>query len=201
MKKSKIQIKDLTWLASRICDDEVDPSVPDWRAMNEAMSIVDPPVTTMVMLPILQAPAGDNDTIITVTNCFIAISKHMRQKYTIIMANQLLYSRSKEICWSNSKFDNVIFVMGGLHICFNFLKPISQHISNAGLDDLWTESGAYATKTTETMLDGKAYYQAVRAHMLTCEALQHIKWSMFKTIAHQKGTAHFADFKIFQKYG
>lgn len=53
---------------SRICDDVVDSSVTGWRAMNETMSIVYPPVTTMGMLPILQVTADDNDTIITVIN-------------------------------------------------------------------------------------------------------------------------------------
>lgn len=43
-------------------------------------------------------------------------------------------------------------------------------MSNSALDDLWTESDVYATKTIETMLDDKACYRAVRAHMLTYEA-------------------------------
>ena len=46
--------------------------------------------------------------------------------------------------------------MGGLHICFNFLKAIN--MDNAGLDDPLTEAGVYyAAHTTDTMLDGKAY--------------------------------------------
>ena len=54
-------------------------------------------------------------------------------------------------------------------------------MENAGLDDLWTESGLYATNTTASMLEGKAYYRAVRAHRLTYEALWTIKWPMFET--------------------
>ena len=56
--------------------------------------------------------------------------------------------------------------MGGLHICFNFLKAIGQHIESVRLDDLWTEAGVYATNTTESMLDGRAYYHAARGHQL-----------------------------------
>ena len=44
-------------------------------------------------------------------------------------------------------------------------------MENAGLDDPWTEAGVYAAHTTDTMLDGKAYYRAVRGHQLTYEAL------------------------------
>ena len=30
-------------------------------------------------------------------------------------------------------------MMGGLHILFNFVKAIGQHMKNAGLDDVWVE--------------------------------------------------------------
>ena len=40
-------------------------------------------------------------------------------------------------------------------------------MENAGLDDPLTEAGVcYAAHTTDTMLDGKAYYRAVRGHQL-----------------------------------
>ena len=63
--------------------------------------------------------------------------------------------------------------------CFNFQKAIGKHMENAGLDDPWTEAAVNAAHTTDAMLDGKAYYRAVRGHQLTYEALWHIKWPMF----------------------
>ena len=48
---------------------------------------------------------------------------------------------------ANPKFESGIFLMGGLHICVNFLKSISQHMDSAGLDDLWTEAGVYGANT------------------------------------------------------
>lgn len=51
----------------------------------------------------------------------------------------------------------------------------------------------------ETMLDGKACYRAVRSHMLTNEALWHIKWSIFKPYLIK--IDHFGDCKVFQKCG
>ena len=64
-----------TRVVSRIHDIE-NRSVPAWGALNVAISVVNPPVTTAGMLPILQAQADDNDTITTVINGFISISKH-----------------------------------------------------------------------------------------------------------------------------
>ena len=52
-------------------------------------------------------------------------------------------------------------------------------MENAGLDDPWNEAGVNAAHTTDAMLDGKAYYLAVRGHQLTYEALWHIEWPMF----------------------
>ena len=43
-------------------------------------------------------------------------------------------------------------MMGGLHILFNFMKAIGQHIENVGLDDVWVESGAFAQNTTSAII-------------------------------------------------
>ena len=61
-------------------------------------------------------------------------------------------------------FESAIFLMEGLHTCFNLLKSIGQHIYSAELADLWTETGVYAAYTTQTMMDCKAYNHAVRRH-------------------------------------
>lgn len=53
-------MKDFIWLVSRICDGKCD-IVPGWTAMNKATTIVDLTITTAGMLPILQAPADDDD--------------------------------------------------------------------------------------------------------------------------------------------
>ena len=65
------------------------------------------------MLPILQAPADNYDTMATVINRFVSTSRHFGQKYTVITADQPLYSRGKELVWANEEnYGNVIFRMG-----------------------------------------------------------------------------------------
>ena len=81
----------------------------------------------------------------------------------MIVGDQPLYSRTKEPQWSNpDNYDDVVVMMGGLHILFNFVKDIGQHMENAGLDDVWVESGAFAQNTRSAMMEGKAYYRAAR---------------------------------------
>ena len=78
-----------------------------------------------------------------------------------------LYSRTKELQWSNpDKYDNVVVMMGGLHMLFNFMKAIGQHMKNAGLDDVWVESGAFAQNSASAMIEGKAYIRTVRGHVI-----------------------------------
>ena len=55
--------------------------------------------------------------------------------------------------------------MGGLHILFNFMTAIGQHMENAGLDNVWVESGAFAQNSTSAMKEDKAYYRALWGHI------------------------------------
>ena len=89
--------------------------------------------------------------------------------------DQPLYSRAKELVWANQeRYQDVVLVMGHLHILFNFLRAIGQHMENTGWVDIWVESGAFAEDSTDAMMEGKAYYRAVRGHTLTYQALWQI---------------------------
>jgi len=75
---SVMRNKDLDWAVSRIYDDdEDDQSLPECGGMNEAINVSDTPITT-VMLPILQAPADNNDTL-TITSI---IYRNPRLRYS-----------------------------------------------------------------------------------------------------------------------
>ena len=176
-KKSKIMNE--AWLLTRMNDTDK-RHVPAWTEFNALVSQVDPPVTTIGMLPILQAPADNDDTMITVINRFNAITKKLGQKHTVLIGDQPLYSRAKELIWANPEtYKNTIVLLGDLHILFNFLKVIGQHFENSGLADVWVESNVLAQNSTETVMNGKAYYRAIRGHTLAYEALSQIWWTKF----------------------
>ena len=183
-------VRDIGWVVAR----QIEPnnqSVPAWRAYNECSSPVNPPMINIGMLPILQAPADEYDTITTIINRFVSISYHIGQTHTVITADQPLYAKGMELVWANNeKYGNVIFRLGGLHVCFNFLKAIGQHTESAGLEDLWIESGLFPANVTENMLSGKAYDRAVRAHTLTYEALWRLRWVIFRAWIANKGIGY-----------
>ena len=173
------KLKDHSWALSRLHGKDTQ-MVPSWAAFNEIISD-ETSHTTPGMMPILQAPADDKDTLVTVLNRFKDITTYLGQDYTVIAMEQPLYSKAKELAWKYpDKYKNVILLTGDLHILFNFLKVIGQHFDNAGLDDVWIESGLYAQKSTHSMLEGKAYYRAVPGHCIAYEALFRLKWNKFK---------------------
>ena len=65
--------------------------------------------------------------------------------------------------------------MGGLHICFNFLRAIGQHMEYSGLEDIWVKTGLFGQNTASKVLEGMAYYRAVCGHLRTYEALWRLR--------------------------
>ena len=155
--RAKAKCKNDAWVLSRTYND-ANQNVPSWSSFNEATSTIDPRVTTEGMLPIPQVPADDNDTMTTVINCFVTITEDLGQKHMVIVADQPLYSRGKELVWANpGKYENVVMMTGDLHISFNYLKAMGQHYENGCLDDIWVESGLFVQNSTDAMMEGKAY--------------------------------------------
>ena len=54
-------------------------------------------------------------------------------------------------------------------------------MESTGLIDIWVESGSFAEGSTTAMMEGKAYYRAVRGHTLTYEALWQMYWRLFSS--------------------
>ena len=50
--------------------------------------------------------------------------------------------------------------LGGLHISWNFLKVIGQHMQDAGLNVMWIENDILGGNTTEHVMVGKDYAKA-----------------------------------------
>ena len=86
--------------------------------------------------------------------------------------------------------------MGGLHSLINFIKAISQHMENVGLDDVSVESGAFAQNSTSAMMEGKTYYRAVRGHVMAYEALCWIKRKLFQSWARERSSLQDLDNEI-----
>ena len=87
-------------------------------------------------------------------------------------------------------------MLGGLNILFNFMEAIGQHMENAGPDDVWVESGAFAHNSTSAMMEGKAYYLTVRVHVMAHDTLCRMKWKMFQLWAREKSSLQDLDDQV-----
>ena len=176
---------DHTWIFSRM-DSTNGHHVPPWAGFNESISTVDPPVTTVGMAPILNATADEYGTITTIINRFVQINNYLGQNHTITFFDQPLYAKAKEVVWASEEYDQVIVLLGGLHITFNFLRAIGQHMESAGLDDVWVESGLFGQNAVKSIMDGKHYYRAVQGHIWAYEALSRIRFEAYLVWLHQQ---------------
>lgn len=81
--------------------------------------------------------------------------------------------------WATEEYDQVIILLGRLHITFNFLRAIGQHMENAGLEDVWVESELFGQNAVKSIMDGKHYYRAIQGHIWAYEALSHFKFEAY----------------------
>lgn len=143
-----------------------------WTNFNKDHSDSDPERTTVGYLPIIQAPAHDLDTLNTVVQRILHISKQLEQKHVVLTVDQALFPKLMELKWSVAEYRDVLIPrLGGLHISMNFLKVIGQHMSDCGLTEVWEESKLLGPNVADQVMAGKAYARATRAHKLTYQAL------------------------------
>ena len=79
-----------------------------------------------------------------------------------------------QLMWSEPKYSSVLIPKrGGLHISWNFLKVIGQHMQYSGLNLMWIESDLLGENTTENIMAGKDYanVKGTRAHKITLQAM------------------------------
>ena len=149
-----------------------------WTEFNQSLSLGEVgdkfghEVTMVGYMPIIQAPAHEMDTLNTVVKKCMHVATVLGQQYTIITVDQALYCKLVELKWAIPEYrEKLVVQLGGLHISMCFLKTIGDHMKGSGLVDSWRESGLLGPNAAETVMNGKAYKRAMRAHKITLQAL------------------------------
>ena len=76
---------------------------------------------------------------------------------------------------------NAVLRLGGFHTLCTLLVVIGKRFADAGLRDLLVETGVFSDGSVSSVLDGKQYYRAIRAHKIVVEALQCHLWQEFES--------------------
>lgn len=78
-------------------------------------------------------------------------------------------------------FENIVLRMGTFHTICTFLSIIEKRLEDAGLKDIFVESGVLAEGSVAVVLEGRKYNRAIRVHKLMYEAFMRLSWSGFQT--------------------
>ena len=173
-------INDLAWAVTRM-NDTNDQKIPFWTGFNQIVSEKSSEVTSIGYLPILNAPAHDNDTLWTVILRCMKLSDILNQgQTTVLTLDEQLYCKAKMLQWSNHEVTGSLLLrLGSFHTALTFMRAIGKHMSDSGLSEVWIESGVFGENTATNNLLAKSYNRTVRAHKLTYEALLRILWPQF----------------------
>ena len=97
------------------------------------------------------------------------------QVNTVIMFDEAIYCKAKEIQWRFSEVCRHSNKKGRLSYCNDVFSCNWKYEEN-GLYDILIESAVYGSSSVVRLLHGKAYNKGVMAHTLLLEALEQIQW-------------------------
>lgn len=167
-----IKLADFKWIFGKWKEDDL----PGWNGFMEQITCSEPYSTSQTLfLPFINAPPSNYDTVYTSLLTAINKCKSIKQNVCFVTFDQPLYLKAREIVASfppDSDLGIVIVRLGGFHLLMSFLGAIGYIMSGSGLQELFCV--AYAQVSTETMMAGRAYSRAVRAHILCNLALAHV---------------------------
>ena len=168
--KSFARAKDMSFFMIRHYKDDNEVR-NNWTNFNKDFTLTkEHQKTTIGFMPIIQAPAHDLDTMNTVVQRALHVSKTLGQRYVVITVDQALFPLLME--WAKPEYEEILIPrLGGLHIAMNFLKVIGQQMKDSGLENVWTDSQLLGEVAIDKVLAGKCYSKAVRAHKITLQAL------------------------------
>ena len=184
----KANIKDISWVMTRTCIYGSDSkAVPAWTGFNQVTALDDTQLCTTGYMPLINAPAHENDTLWTVLMRCIRVSNIMNsgQSTVITLGQHSCIARPKN---SNGLTHcKTLFVrLVSFHIAKNFMQTIGQHFMDSGLQEVWTESTGFGENTACNNMQAKSYNRAIHAHKLTLEALWKIVWPKIIALAEDK---------------
>lgn len=162
-------------------------SIPGWTGFNQLLATVNPQVTVVGPLPIVNAPAHEFETLWTVILRCKAMTHLRNGKFTVITMDEGLYNKAKILQWGKTQvLKDVIIVLGGFHTQMTFSKVIGKYLQLSGMAEMWAESEVFGETTAGNILKGKLWNRVIRAHKLSYEALWRVLWPILTKWAKDK---------------
>ena len=130
-------------------------------------------VSDVVALPFINLNPSDMSTIYTALVFALNEASLFNRNYCIVTFDQPLFIKAVDIVHASVELrDSVIVRLGGLHMTFSYMGSDGYIMSGSGQEQMW--STAYAEGSIPQMVSGHSYSRALRAHILSVQAISSV---------------------------
>ncbi|GBO09249.1 hypothetical protein AVEN_125381-1 [Araneus ventricosus] len=127
--------------------------------------------------PILDTIPTEMSTVNTILDKSLKIADELKLSTIVVVMDQALYCKAQQIRWSNKEYEEIFILrLGEFHTLMSFLAIIGKHFRDAGLEDIFIESGLVAQNSLNGIMNGHDYNRSIRAHKIMVEALESLRW-------------------------
>lgn len=137
-------------------------------------------VSSVIPLPFVNLSPNNFSTIYT---CLLFAAEECQsrgQSHVLVTFDQPLFAKATEIVLAaapGSPLSRVVVRLGGFHLLLSFLGSVGHIMAGSGLEEMW--ANIYAKNSVVHMLSGRAYSRALRAHLLSYQALTTLLFDSF----------------------
>ena len=151
---------------SQVWDTEIDQSqvaLPNFNAFCARMS-KKKLASHLGYLPLTPASPTNPAVLKNVMEIIVKTNNALGHEWTIIAGDQATYELASAIRKIEPAFNNVVLLLGGFHLAFNYLRAICKIVRDVGGEKLLTIAGMFKEGTAKKAFGEKAqYYQTLYA--------------------------------------
>lgn len=131
-------------LAYNVTKFDIKGPLPSWTGFNQLLSQTEVLSKSAIgYLPIIDASPTEMNTVLTILQRSVEISKKLVLDVIVVVVDQAIYCKAQIIRWQNAEFaQKIVFRLrlGALHTAMSFLGCIGKRFKDGGLQDLLIEA-------------------------------------------------------------
>ena len=161
-------------------DDEGDKA--SFATFFDQNSVSSMPKTKSTLLPLINESINSTATVRHCTEVIMRITGVVNpSQKTIITADQPVYTLGKQVQWMyQEKYQNVVWLMGPLHIEMSFMNGIGSWLEDSGWIEAFERSNISTPGRIESFLNGSKVKRCRYAHQVSLVALSKLAFEAFE---------------------
>ena len=173
---------DHSFMLARLPSADINTPIPSWTGFNTLLVDSIPKMSIIRYLPVIDATPTKMETVKTILTRSLEYADKLKLDVVVLVFDQAIYAKAQKIRWEDNdeKWRKRLVVrLGGFHTKMSYLSAIGVRFKAAGLSDIFVESGLVASGSINGVMSGHHFNRSVRAHKITSEALQRLRWQYF----------------------